>query len=114
MLVLFRVRAARALKREIPNPPYQGGKATEAIRGELACWARLKAYELRYGFIKAITEGCRTARYDRSKGGLGPSIPDQHRTDMESSGGNHSYTYVREHYYSSLSTVKNRSWTKVI
>ena len=32
MLVLFRVRAARALKREIPNPPYQGGKATEAIR----------------------------------------------------------------------------------
>ena len=42
MLGLFRVRAARALKREIPNPPYQGGKATEAIRGELACRARLQ------------------------------------------------------------------------
>ena len=57
MLVLFRVRAARALKREIPNPPYQGGKATEAMRLgiSLSCEAS-KAYKLRR-LKKAIIKG---------------------------------------------------------
>ena len=68
MLVLFRERAARALKHEIPNPPYQGGKATEATR-------RYKAYELRYSFIKAITEGYRTARYGAIEGRPRPTNP---------------------------------------
>ena len=93
------------MKREIPNPPYQGGKATEAIPRE--CPAGGGSREALAKLVRGVRGLCGRAGgvsdYNRVLRGLSDmrnrlrfGYPTKNRNDIERSNGLRSYARERE------------------